>query len=196
MSTTCGIGREAERGARLVAWTRQRRRGNRSADRPVLLPVAPNGQSEKDAVGEGRGEPVREPEVRIGLGERARNPAHPRGEHHRPGDVAACAEDDVGAALPQDLEARRRRRERLPGGAHERDPGPSRQPGNRERVERVAALGNEPRLDAVRRPGERHEHAAALKRLRHCECRRDVSDRPPGRDQAPQLPFVRHYERC
>ena len=120
-STTCGVRREAERGARLVARARQRRRGDRPADRPVLLPVAPDGQREKDAVGERRGEPVREPEVRVGLGERARNPAHPRGEHHRPGDVAACAEHDVGAALPQDPKARGRRRERLPGSAHERD---------------------------------------------------------------------------
>ncbi len=191
-----GVGRQAERRTRLGARARVRRRRDRPADRPVLLPVAPNGQREKDAVGERCGESVREPEVRISLGEGARDPAQTRGEDHRPGDVAAGAEHDVRPPLPQDPKARGRGRKRLRDRAHERETRPPRQPGHSEGVERVAALGDERRLDAVRRAGERHEHAAALERFRDCERRRDVSDRPPGRDQAPQLLLVRHYERC
>ena len=61
-----------------------------------------------------------------------------------------------------------------------------------ERVELVAALRNEPRLDAIRRPGERHLHAALPQRLRDCERRGDVTDRSPGRDQTPQLSLLLH----
>ena len=85
-----------------------------------------------------------------------------------------------------------RRGERLAQRPHELEVGPPRQPGDGERVELVAVLRNEPRLDAIRRPGERHQPAPPPQRLRDRECRRDVSHRPAGRDQEPQLPLVRH----
>ena len=67
----------------------------------------------------------------------------------------------------------------------------------RELVERVPVLRNEPSLDAIRRPGERHRHSALAQRFRHCERRGEMSDRPPGRDQAPKLSlFVHGHERC
>ena len=72
----------------------------------------------------------------------------------------------------------------------------TRQPGDGEGVELVPLLRNEPRLDAIRRPGERHEPAPPPQRFRDGECRRDVSHRPAGRDQEPQLPLVRHHGRC
>ncbi len=76
-------------------------------------------------------------------------------------------------------------------------PGRRGNPATREGVERVAALRNEPRLDAIRRPGERHRHAAVAQRLRHRERRGDVPHRPAGRDQAPQLSVLFHdHGRC
>ena len=115
--------------------------------------------------------------MRVGLGQRAGDPPQPRGEHHRPGDVAAAAEHDVGAAAARGCggtrrgaatrlrERAQRARRWAAAGARE----------TRERVERVAALRNEPRLDAIRRPGERHFHVrarAALPPLR-ATARRD-----------------------
>ena len=108
-----------------------------------------------------------------------------RGEHHRPGDVPAAAEHDVGPPPREDARAR----DGAPGRraaarAQEPSDGPPRQPGDPERVELVARLRDELRFDAIRRPGERHLCAAPLQRLRDRQRRRDVSGRPPGRDQA------------
>ena len=74
--------------------------------------------------------------------------------------------------------------------------GTTRQPGDGEGVELVALLRNEPRLDAIRRPGERHQPSPPSQGFGDGQCRRDVSDRPAGRDQEPQLPLVRHHGRC
>ncbi len=65
-----------------------------------------------------------------------------------------------------------------------------------KRVELEARLRNEPRFDAIRRPGERHVHAALRQRFRDCDRRQHVSCRPPGCDQAPTLPLCCHDERC
>ena len=134
--------------------------------------------------------------MRVGLGERARDPLEPRGQHHRPRDEAAGAEYCVRLAAAEDGAAGDRRRERPAQRAHLLRAEPARQPGDRERVELVAVLRNEPRLDAIRRPGERHQPAPPPQRLRDGQRRRDVSDRPSGRDQEPQLPLVRHHGRC
>ena len=58
-----------------------------------------------------------------------------------------------------------------------RDARAPRQPGDAKRVERIAGLRDEPRLDAVRRAGEAHAHAAGAERLRDCE-RRQRRGRP------------------
>ncbi len=158
--------------------------------------MQPERKCEEDSLCERRSEPVREPEMRVGLGERARDPAQPCSEHHRPRDEAACTEDGVRPAATEDAEARERRRDGLACRTHEPDSRPPRQSGDGERVELVTELRNEPRLDAIRRPGERHEPAAAPERFGDGQCRRDVSDRPSRRDQEPQLPLVRHYARC
>ena len=75
------------------------------------LRAAPAGNvvREEEPARERRGEPVRETEVRVRLGERGGDPAQPRGEHHRPRDEAAGAEDDLRPALGEDAEAVRRR---------------------------------------------------------------------------------------
>ena len=66
-----------------------------------------------------------------------------------------------------------------------------------ERIEGVAAFRNEPRLDAIRRPGERHFHPACAQRFRYCERRGDVTDRSAGCDQAPELLLLCHgHGRC
>jgi hypothetical protein len=164
----------------------------------VLRPVAARDPvGEEDAAGEGRREPVREPEVRIGLGQRGRDLPSPGGVDHRPGDVAAAAEDDVRAAAPEDLSARARRAARPQERAQQGDGGPARKAGDLERVELVARLGDEPSLDAIRRSGERHADAALPQRLRDGERRQDVTRRSARGDQAPQpVVALAHRPRC
>ena len=64
---------------------------------------------EVDPLREGQRHPVREAEVRVGLGQRGRDAHRRGGEDHRPGDVPAAAEDDVGPAAAEDRAARARR---------------------------------------------------------------------------------------
>ena len=142
---------------------------------------------EEDAPCERGGESVREPEMGVRLGQRRRDPAHTRREHHRPGHVPARAEDDVRAAPGEDPSAGERRAD----GAHERTyeveaelPWKSR---DRERVELVPGVRNQLRLDAIGRPGEGHVHAARAQCFRDCERRPDVSGGSPGCDQAREL---------
>ena len=158
--------------------------------------MQPERQRQEDALGERGGQPVGEAEMCVRLAERARNPLEPRGQHHRPRDVAARAEHGVGLAAAEDAAAGERRGERLGRRPHELGAGSARQPGDGEGVELVPKLRNEPRLDAIRRPGERHQPVAAPQGFRDGECRRDVPDRPAGRDQEPQLLLDRHHGRC
>ena len=135
--------------------------------------------------------------MRVRLGQRGRDAAEPRREHHRPGDVAAAAEHDVGLPPREDAQARDGRGRREAERPQELRPGAAREARDAEGVERVAALRNEPRLDAIRRPGERHFHPARAERFRDCERRRDVTHRAPGCDQTPELPLLCHgHGRC
>ena len=136
--------------------------------------------------------------MRVRLGQRRRDAAEPRREHHRPGDVAAAAEHDVGPPAREDAQAGETGAAAArPSARDEPRPGAAREARDAERVERVAALRNEPRLDAIRRPGERHFHPARAQRFRDRERRRDVSHRPPGRDQTPELLLLCHgHGRC
>jgi hypothetical protein len=88
--------------------------------------------------------------MRVGLGERARDSFEPRGQHHRPRDEAARAEYCIRLTAAKDGAAGDRRRERPAQRARLLPAGPARQPGHGERVELVAVLRNEPRLDAIR----------------------------------------------
>ncbi len=142
---------------------------------------------EKDAARERSGEAVRETEMRVGLRQRGRQLAAPRGVDHRACDVAAAAEDDVRQAALQDRGARTRRRAGCDQRPHELDRGTARQARNLEGVELVPRFRDEPSLDAIRRPGERHRGASQAQRLRHGERRQDVTRGSAGGDQTPQL---------
>ena len=128
--------------------------------RPVTRYFAPSRPGdrvgEEDAPRERRREPVREPEVGVRLRQRGRELPPPRRVDHRPGDVAAAAEDDVRPAPLQDRRAGARRAAGAQQRAEQRDRRPAREAGDLERVELVARLRDEPSLDAIRRPGERH----------------------------------------
>ena len=123
--------------------------GDRPADDLVLRPVTTrNGIREEDAPrGRGR-QPVGEPEVGVRLGQRRRDPADPRGEHHRPRHVPAAAEHDVRLAAREDPRARERRANRASDRAQEIDA--ERCEGNRRsRRRRARSRPQEP--DATRR---------------------------------------------
>ena len=127
--------------------------------------MAGDRRREKNPLREGSRKPVCEPKVRIRLEQRGRRPLERGCKHHRAGDVTARSEDDVRPAPPQDPQARGRGTRRGRQRSHERDAGVPGQPGAAECVELVAGLRNEPRLDAIRRPGEGPPDAATLQLL-------------------------------
>ncbi len=151
---------------------------------------------EEDLLRERQRHPVREPEVGVGLRERGRDAHRRRREHHRPGDVAAGAEDDVAAAPAQDRAAGARRHPGAVERREERRRGLPREAADPEGVELVARVRDELRLDAIRRPGDRHEDAPLRQRVRHCERGQDVPGRPAGCDHAPKLSLRCHEPRC
>ena len=118
---------------------------------------------------ERRGQAVREPEVCVRLGQRSRNASQPRRDDHRPCDVAAAPEHDVRPAAREDTQTRGGRGGGETERAEEPRAGTARHAHDAEGVEGVAALRNEPRLDAIRRPGERHFHPARAQCFRYCE---------------------------
>ena len=182
------IEREPEELAPLPLGGAEMRGRYRPADHLVLAAVAPRDRiREEDPSRERRGEPIREPEVRVGLGQRGRYPAQPRGEHHRPRHVAAASEHHVRPSLREDPTARERRPHSLRQRTNEPDTKTPWEARDGERVELEAGLRNEPRLDAVGRPGERHSHSALAKRFRDCERGSNVTGCPSRRDHAPKL---------
>ena len=192
------VGRQPEAAASL------RRRdasvlGGDGASRDAVLPVPSARQvvGQEDAPCERRRQPVGEAEVRVGLGQRRRDLAPPRGVDHRPRHIATAAEDDVRTAALQDRGTGTGRAPGTEQGAQERDGRTAGEAGDLERVELVARLGDEPSLDAIRRPGERHRGAAGAQ----CCCDRQRREHVPGcsagGDQAPKLAGGHgHRPRC
>ena len=142
--------------------------------------------------GQRRRQPVREPEVGVRLGQRRRDPAQACREHHRPGDVPAAAEHHVRTPPREDpLHAKGARRPARR--ADETDRRASREARDGEGVELEAGVRNEPRLDAVGRPGERHRHPARAKsfaRLRERAGRVRWSLPPRSRTEARDDPSI------
>ena len=179
------MGRQAEVPPRLVTRAPHVGGGDRTPDDAILRAVPPFDRiREEDPVGEGSGKPVRQPDVRVGLRQRGRDAPQPSGEHHRPTDVPAGAEDDVRPATAEDAQ-------RGEGSTHSprnrpqlAQARPARQARDAERVELVACFRNQPRLDAVRRPGERHASPAGAQGVRDGERRPHVPGGPACCDQA------------
>ena len=191
------VRREPEARAALVSRRLRDARRGRSPDDAILATVAPGDRvGEEDAPSEGRGEPVREAEVRVRLGQRGGDPAQARGQHHRACDVAAPAEDDVRPPAREDPAARERRPHRLGERAHQPEAESAREARDREGVELEARLRNEPRLDAVGRPGERHRHSALAQRFGDGERGPNVPGCPARRDHAPKIRRPFHSRRC
>ena len=110
--------------------------------------------------------------------------------------VPAPAEHDVGPTAPEDPQGGEWGRQRPPRGTHLREAGLAGEPGDAERVELEAGLRNQPRLDALARPCERHRHPALPQRFRDGEGEPDVTRRPAGCDQAHELGRPGHSPRC
>jgi hypothetical protein len=134
--------------------------------------------------------------MRVGLGQRGRDPLRPGGEHHRPGDVAAPAQHDIGTTPLEDAAARDRRTQRDRSGAKRGERRPARDAGNGERVELVSRLRREPRFGAACCSRERDLCPARSKRVRDRQSGQDVPCRPARRDQAPQRLASLHRTRC
>ena len=187
------VAREAEASPALVSARSEMGLRYRPADDPVLRALpARNVVGEEHGLRERRAEAVGQPEVRVRLGQGGGYAAQASCEHHRPGNVAACAQNDVGVATTQDPEARERRPYRTHHGSHEAEPEPAREAGDVERVELEARLRNQPRLDEASRPGERHRYPPLAQRLGDCERRPNVPGGAACRDQARELRRLAH----
>jgi len=128
-----------------------------------------------------------EAEVRVGLGQHRGDPDETRCGHHRAGDVAAAAEDDLGAPPTQDLDAGERGARVDPERAEEGASRAPRQARDAERLELESGSGDESRLDAVRRPRECDGRPARAQRFRDRERRQHVAGGSAGGDQALRL---------
>ncbi len=182
------VGREAEAGARILPVDRERARRQRPPDDAVFRGLETvDGKGEKDAPREGRGEAVGEAEVRVGLGQHRGDPDETRRDHHRAGDVAAAAEDDLGAPPTQDLDTGKRGAGVDPERAEEIESRAPWQSRDVERLELEPGGGYESRLDAVRRPRERDCRPARAQRFRDRERRQHVAGGSAGGDQALRL---------
>ena len=191
------IGGDAEAGACIGTARTEVGGGNRPADDLDLVPGSPlDVVGEEQLRGERRGKPVGEPEVCVGLGQRCRDPAQPGSEHHRAGDVASAAEDDVRTATAQDGATG----ERCLGGPHERahelQRRLAREAADLEGIELEARLRNQTRLDAVGTAGERHGRSASAQCLPDCESGPDVTGCSPCRYHDYELRRLDHSRRC
>ena len=191
------IGGDAEAGARIGTARAEVGGRDRPADDLDLVARAPlDVVGEKELRGERRCQPVGEAEVRVGLGQRRRDPAQPCGEHHRAGDVATAAEDDVRPATAQDRPTGERRLRGPHERAHELQRRLAREAADLERVELEARLRNQPRLDAVGTAGERHGRSARAQRFPDCESGPDVTGCSPCRYHDYELRRLDHSRRC
>ena len=161
---------------------------DRPAGDAVLGAVAAvDRERQEDAPRERRGEPVREPEVRVRLRQRRRDPPPParrapsarrrsrRRRARRPG-VAASRIRRAGARRADGGQQR----------AREREPGPPRQPETRKASNSKPASGTS---RASTRSGDPANVTRTPRRpqlLRDCERGQHVPGRPPGCDQAPE----------
>ena len=142
--------------------------GRRRAPSPL---AAVDRVREEDALRERRGEPVREPEVRVGLGQRGRDPraATRRAPSARRRSRRRRARRRAGAARGCARQATRRRRRERRARAASCEPGPAREARDAEGVERVARAQERaaPRRDpATRRTSLPLRARAALPPLR------------------------------
>ena len=178
-----GIVGQLERLSRLCALRVEEAPRDRTADDAVAIAVAAlDREGEEHAPGERRGEPVREAEVRVGLGQHRGQPQGARRGQHRPGDEAAAAEHGVGLAAAQDARAGERRSGIAGERPHELERGLALEAVHLEPVERVAGLRHQAGLDAARGPREADRRAAQHELLCDREGRHHVSRGAAGGD--------------
>ena len=191
------VQRKAEARSGRVALDPEMSPRNGPADDAVLRPVAPGDLvREEHAACERCGQAIGETEVGVGFRECGRDAPEPRREHHGPRDVPASAQDDVRPAASEDAEAREWSANGLDQRPYESEPEPAREARDRERVELESGLRNQPRLDAVGRPGERHPGPLVAQRFRDGERRANVPCGSSRCDQAHELRRLVHSRRC
>ncbi len=169
---------------------RARGGGHGPAHRAAGHQVAPAGaagerERQRDPPRQRRGQAVGGAEVRVGLHEHERAARQPRRQGHRPGDVPARADHDVGAAAGEQRGRARDGDRRL----RQRDQVPRRQ-APREAAHGEQVLGVAGRLDRAGRARPAGAHEADLsppraQRVGHRQRRHHVTARPAGGDQRP-----------
>jgi len=176
--------------------TDMRQRDRPADDLHLAAAAAGNLVGEEELLRKRGGEPVREAEVRVGLGESGGNATQPRREHHRAGHVTAAAEDDVWPAPHEDRAAGERSLRSAPERPEQRNRRRAREAADLERVELEARFRNQPRLDAVGTAGERHARSARAQRFPDCERGPDVTGCSSRRDHDYELRRLDHSRRC
>ena len=143
-------------------------------------------EREAHAPSERREQPVGQPEMAVGLGQHERNPREHRGQAHRPGDVAATAEDRRRPQLAARSAAPRAPPRRRPAPARAASTGRPRGSGaTRSRTQVVARGRHELELGAVA-ADERDLGALSPQRVGHRQRRHDVPGGPAGADHDPR----------
>ena len=177
-------GREVELAPALLGGRVEHRPRHRPARELVARRVEAGDRERQEHPPRERGrQAVGEAEVGIDLHQRRRDPQRRRGGQHRPGDVPAAAEHDVGPHPAQDARARRGRERGQAEPAREPQRRPPRQAGHAVGVQRIAGRRNESRLDPLGRAGEDHVGAPSRELGGHRQSRDDVSGGSAGCDQ-------------
>ena len=186
-------GARSARAPRSTGTGRERAGIGRPTTRYFCPVAAGDREREEDALGERRREPVGEPEVRVGLGER------------RPGSASVRAASAIGPATypppPRTTSGRRRRRIRTHAGtaaAASPRARTSASPGRRGRPSTRNCSSSKPAAgtsvaSARSRAGEDDLGAARPKRLGDGERRQDVPGCSAGGDQAHGLALRRRH---
>ncbi len=160
---------------------RQQLTAHGTAREYVFVPLA-DFETEADASGEGNQGPVGEPHVGIQLDRQRRDAPEEGGEHRRPADVTAAADDDVGLPRPEDAHAVDAALDDGPEEEEDLGRDPPLQPPQLGEIELVTGARHQLRFQTPAGADERDLGAPIRERAGEGQSRNQMAGRSPGRD--------------
>ncbi len=187
-----GVGREPELAARFGARRLEVGALHRPAHDLIARRLATRqGIRQEDAVGERGGKTVCQAEVRVGLGQHARDPQRARSEQHGAGDVPPAPEHGVRPAPAQDACAGGRGRYVVGESRRQAQGRPPRQSLDAKGIEGVAGCSDQSLFGAIGRAREGDLGARAHELLGHGQRGHHVAGGAACRDQNPRAHIAR-----